>query len=64
MEVKFRRAMEADPDCYHACDTKREYLQPKWRGKPNEAYQFVLQCERTKNWYAGLPFMVEYGFAP
>ena len=51
--------MTVDPDNELACQTKREWLQPKWYGTEDDAYDFGYQCYRTQNWHAGLPFMLE-----
>jgi hypothetical protein len=58
MERWFRRAMTADPDCHPACSAKMNYLEPKWHGSEEDAADFARQCYRTKNWYAGLPFVL------
>ena len=46
MELWFKRAMTADPDCYPACVAKLDYL--RWQGKddPAELLAFGRQCAR------------------
>jgi hypothetical protein len=58
METWFRRAMEADPDCYTACDNKLRYLQPKWHGSVEEALAFARECAGTGDYGARLPFLL------
>jgi hypothetical protein len=58
MEVWFRRAMAADPDCREACTAKFTYLEPKWHGSQEELLAFARECARTKNWEAALPFIL------
>ena len=59
MELWFRRAMTADPDCYAACSAKREWLQAKWHGSRADAVEFARQCFRTQNWEASLPMILD-----
>jgi hypothetical protein len=61
MEVWFRRAMEADPDCLPACRAKAAYLLPQWFGSRKEQFEFGYQCYRTRNWYAHLPLLLDLG---
>jgi hypothetical protein len=58
MEMWFRRAMVADPDCFVACRTKLEYLLPRWHGSEEEAREFGLECLSTNNWVGGLPLIL------
>jgi hypothetical protein len=58
MEVWFRRAMTADPDCYDACRAKLYFLDPKWHGSHAEMVAFGRQCARTQNWDADLPLIL------
>jgi hypothetical protein len=57
MEMWFRRAMTADPNCLDAVRTKLEYLRPKWHGSVEEVRAFGRQCARTRNWDAGLLYV-------
>jgi hypothetical protein len=58
MEEWFTRAMTADPDNFRACWAKLIYLDPNWLGSPADCLAFGRQCVRTKNYYAGLPFIL------
>lgn len=58
MEVWWKRAMEADPDCFRACGHKLYYLEPKWYGSREEMVAFGHQCLETGNWPARLPFIL------
>jgi len=66
LELWFQRAMEADGDCTSACQSKINYLQPKWGGQVAALRQFVTRLAETENWIAGHPFLavhkyVEFG---
>src|SRR5262249_45297987 len=63
MNTWFRRAMEADGDCYDACARKFEYLLPEWRGDFNQARTFVEYCAHTANDTAGLPELISVLYA-
>ena len=58
MEEWFARAMTADPDNYRACEAKLRFLDPKWGGNVADCLSFGRQCVRTKNYFAGLPFIL------
>ena len=60
MEVWFRRSMTADLDCQKACSAKLEFLQPQWGGSDQAAMDFGMQCYRTRNYYALLPYFARY----
>jgi hypothetical protein len=60
MEVWFRRALRADPDCYHACLLKLLYLEPKWHGSREEMLAFAREAVRTGNGESGLPLLLPY----
>ena len=59
MELWFKRAMTADPDCYPACLAKLDYLQLAGQGRPGtELVAFGRQCARgghPDGWVAGDP---------
>lgn len=57
MEEWFKRAMEADGDCFSACAAKLDWLDPKWHGSVEEMLTFGRACLATKNWEAGLPLL-------
>jgi hypothetical protein len=59
MERWFRRAMEADPDCFAACRCKLEWLMPKWYGTQEQVDEFAYQCYRTKNWHAHIALLLD-----
>jgi hypothetical protein len=58
MEVWFRRAMTADPDCVEACTAKLTFLEPKWGGSEEAVLTFARECARTKDLEGGLPFVL------
>lgn len=58
MEEWFARAMKLDPDSYSACMRKMTYLEPAWQGSVHELLGFGRQCLRSKNFDAGLPFVL------
>jgi hypothetical protein len=60
MELWFRRALQADPDCYDACVAKLLYLEPKWYGSREDMLAFARECVRTKNAEGGLPLLLPY----
>ena len=53
-ELWFRRAMQADPDNYLACDRKIFYL----GNQPNEMLAFGRECLETQNWRGRLPHIL------
>jgi hypothetical protein len=57
MERWFERAMKADGDCYEACFTKLDWLDPKWHGSFEEMLAFGRACRATRNWYAGITLL-------
>lgn len=58
LETWFRRALDANPDSYEACDRKLNYLEPKWHGSAETMLEFGRQCLATGNWPARLPFIL------
>lgn len=58
MELWFRRAMQADPDNYVACEKKILYLQPRWHGNAAELLAFGHECLETQNWRGRLPHLL------
>lgn len=60
MEQWFQRAMAAEPDNFRACDAKLEFLDPKWGGSVPACLSFGRQCARTRNYHAGLPFVLVF----
>ena len=58
METWFRRAMDADPDSFAACEDKMGYIEPKWYGSREAMLEFAHQCVATANWQAGLPYVL------
>jgi hypothetical protein len=58
MEQWFRRATEADPDCYAAYSAKALYLEPKWYGSEKDLLAFGRECLATQNWEGRVPFVL------
>ncbi len=56
METWFERAMEANPNDYHACWSKLDWLDPKWHGGDsfNEMMAFGRACKASGNWVSGI----------
>lgn len=61
METWFRRALEANPDNFAACEAKKDWLLPHWYGSKDHAdvLGFCLQCAKTDNFYGKLPYIGE-----
>lgn len=59
METWFRRAMNADPDDYVACQRKMYYLESQSYGSKEGMLKFGRQCVATRNWQARLPWLLE-----
>ena len=57
MELWFERAMNADGDGRDACWSKLDWLDPKWRGTPEDMLAFGLRCRDTKNWWSGITLL-------
>ena len=55
MELWFDRAMALDPDNYDACHHKRNYLEPKWHGSPEEMIAFGRECVASEKWGGRVP---------
>lgn len=60
MEKWFTRAMEADGDNREACIAKLYWLEPKWRGTPEDLIAFGRACAATKNWRAGITLLAAH----
>ena len=58
MESWFDRAMRANGDNYNACQTKLDWLDPKWHGTAEEMLAFGRACRATGNWRAGITLLV------
>ena len=52
-----RPAMKADGDSRDACWSKLDWLDPKWRGTPEDMLAFGLRCRDTKNWWSGITLL-------
>ena len=58
MQTWFERAMALDPDSYRACQAKRNYLEPKWHGSPEELIAFGRECVASEKWGGRVPLML------
>lgn len=58
MEMWFQRAIADDPGNYSAYQAKLKYLQPRWYGNAQEAWNFGLECVKSQNWSAKLPMVL------
>jgi len=58
VETWFRRAMEADGDCFAACVAKLDYLSPTGYGNDHDLVAFGRACRDTGNWSAGIPLLL------
>jgi hypothetical protein len=58
MELWFARATKADPDSLEPYTAKMYYLEPKWRGSPEEMLEFGRECAASENWEAGIPLIL------
>ena len=56
MELRFKRALELNPNNKHACLEKLIWLEPKWHGDPEgkEMLEFGRACAATGNWVGGI----------
>ena len=54
LETWFRRAMELKDSNVAACNSKLNYLDPKWHGTREEMMEFAEACRATKNWRGGI----------
>jgi hypothetical protein len=57
MERWFDRAMKGNGDNYNACQTKLDWLDPKWHGTDEEMLAFGRACRATGNWWAGITLL-------
>jgi tetratricopeptide (TPR) repeat protein len=57
MEKWFQRAMGADPDNLEACRNKLSYLEPKWRGSPEQMLEFARECKKVGNYRGQTAFL-------
>jgi hypothetical protein len=55
MELWFTRAMTANPNSYEACKAKRNFLEPKWGGTPQDMLAFGHECLNSTNWGGMVP---------
>ena len=46
----FQRAMALDPNNYEACQSKLDYLQPKWHGSREDMLEFGRTCVASETW--------------
>ena len=58
METWFQRAMVADTNCYDACYTKLNYLEPKWYGSEKEMLAFGHECADSEAWGGSVPLIL------
>jgi hypothetical protein len=58
MELWFDRAMTLDHNNYNACDQKRNYLEPKWHGSPEEMLAFGRECVASDQWKGRVPLVL------
>ena len=56
MEQWFKRAFEANPDNYDACQRKLSYLQGY--ASHDDVINFGKECLQTHNWRAGIPYIL------
>ena len=58
METWFQRAMVADTNCYDACHTKLNYLEPKWYVSEKEMLAFGHECADSEAWGGSVPLIL------
>jgi hypothetical protein len=58
MEKWFGRAISADPGSLGACRAKLYYLEPKWHGSPQAMLAFGHQCQTTRDYRDGVPYIL------
>jgi hypothetical protein len=58
MEQWFERTMKLDPNCYSACCSKEQFLEPKWYGTDEEAVAFGRECVHSTNWGGHIPLIL------
>jgi hypothetical protein len=59
METWFERAMKTDGNDYSACQTKLDWLDPKWYGDESgdEMMAFGKACRATGNWWSKITLL-------
>lgn len=58
MELWFKRATDLNPKYYPAFDSKRNYLEPKWHGSPEEMLKFGRECVNSQKWSGNVPLIL------
>jgi len=58
MELWFERAMAADPNNYDACNSKLQYLEPKWYGSVADMLKFGRECVQNEQWGGHVPLIL------
>ena len=58
MELWFKRAMDIDPACFEAVQSKALYLEPKWLGSAQEVLQFGTECVASTRWKGKVPVIL------
>jgi hypothetical protein len=58
LELWFNRAMALNPNDFKACNTKLNYLAPKWYGSTNDMLLFGRECATNKQWGGNVPLIL------
>lgn len=58
MELWFNRCMKLDPNDYDACDSKLQFLEPKWYGSVQDMLAFGHECVTNVFWGGHVPLIL------